>query len=774
MRNSRRHRRDDDAPRYCERFATIPFRNAMSHPKKPAAALSITFAGLLLSLPAAAQQQVPSQEPQSNQQEPSDVQEAPESSGDAEAGSAPLVLPPVTVTARKREELLSDVPISINVLRPESTTLSPVDSAGSISRATPNFTINDSGNTRLTFGSIRGVGILAQPLSPVDTAVGWAVDGTVQPTFGSNSQLLDVERIEVLRGPQNTLFGRGTQGGAVNIITRRPSFTPEFSLAGEVGERAYRQVDAVANGTLVPDLLAGRVALRFSSYGGDISNRSAGGEDGETDLGAARASLLITPNDRTTMVVRGYYEDDRRDTPAFLLRDGTNFPESGINPENDLDRRLTNASLEIDHEFDGAILTSVSTFHSNEQDFTSDLTDALIVSAVTGLPPATFDTPGESVRIAEVSEEAYQQELRLSAPEEAEFQWLIGANIYYSDFGLKGDDEDPVFSIFNNGSVRTEIDTLSYAAFGETSFPLYGPFSATLGLRVGRDEQDLESLYDSNGTPGLVPRFAEEDSFDDTYVVGGASLSYAITPDHNLYASVRRGHTTGGFATLNRNQFIGQPQSARPASESWTYEVGAKMAFWDGRLSINTAAFFNDVEDAALLAFDPALSLSVPVPLNYESYGFEVEGAADLGAGFTLRGGIGFTEAEFVDVEAGDPSGAVDGGQVPNVPRWTSALSLENTTPVSVFGQDGAFQGRFEWQFSGAREADLPNSFSLDPYHVLNAQLGLSFEGVSVYGFARNLTDERFETLGVLFPNDVETVSVGRGRVLGIGAAVRF
>ncbi len=694
-------------------------------------------------------------------------------SSETQSESGPLVLEPVTVTARKREELLIEVPIAVTVVRPESTTLSSFDSAGSISRAVPNFTINDSGNTRLTFGSIRGVGILTQPLSPVDTAVGWAIDGTVQPTFGSNSQLLDVERIEVLRGPQNTLFGRGTQGGAVNVVTKRPSFDREFSLASELGESEYRQVDAVANGALFPGLAAGRLAVRYSSYGGDIENISTGGQDGETDLGAARASLLLTPGRRTTAVLRGYYEDDRRDTPAFLLRDSSDFPASAITPENRLDRRLINAALEIEHDFDAVLLTSLSSFHSNKQQFTSDLSDGLIFGALRNLPPSAFDTPRESERRAEVAENAFQQELRLSSAGDTSIQWLVGGNIYYSDLELDGDDRDPL-SPFNNGLVDTSIDTLSYSAFGETSFPLFGPLSGTAGLRVGRDEQDLESLFISRGNPGIVPRFAEEGRFEDTYVVGGASLTYSVSPDHTLYTSVRRGHTTGGFATLNRNQFIGQPQAARPASESWTYEVGAKLAFWNGRLRLDGAAFFNDIEDAALISFDPGQNRSVPVPLNYRSYGFELEGAAELGAGFTLRGGVGFTEAEFVDVEEGDISGAEDGGQVPNVPNWTTSVSLENRTPLSVLGEEADLLGRFEWQYSGEREADISNSFTLDSYHVLNAQLGFAFENVSVYGFARNLTDARFETLGVRFGPEVETVSVGRGRVLGIGASIRF
>ena len=338
---------------------------------------------------------------------------------------------------------------------------------------------------------------------------------------------------------------------------------------------------------------------------------------------------------------------------------------------------------------------------------------------------------------------------------------------------MRGDDRD-VFSPFNNGTVDTELDTLSVAAFGEVTFPVTASVSATTGLRIGRDEQDLESLFISRGAPGIVPRFAEESSFDDNYVVGGASLLYDITSQHSLYGSVRRGHTTGGFATLNRNQFSGQPQTARPASESWTYEVGGKFSLWDNRLRLDASAFFNDVEDAALIAFDPAQSLSVPVPLSYHSYGFEIEGIANLGFGFSLRGGVGYTKAEFVDVDSANASGAEDGGQVPNVPRWTSSVALINTTTVSLLGREGEVESRFELQYSDEREADISNSFSLDAYQVFNAQVGFSLSDVKVYGFARNLTDERYETLGVRFGPTTEAVAVGRGRVLGIGASMRF
>ncbi|MEM9685219.1 MAG: TonB-dependent receptor, partial [Pseudomonadota bacterium] len=503
---------------------------------------------------------------------------------------------------------------------------------------------------------------MAQPLSPIDTAIGWAVDGTIQPTFGSNAQLLDVERVEVLRGPQNTLFGRGAQGGAVNVVTNLASFDSEFSVNAEGGERGYVKVDGIANGTLAPDLLAGRLALRFAHYGGDIDNVSAGGKDGETYIGAAQGSLLLTPNNRVTAVLRGYYEDDRRDTPPFILRGGPDFPASGVNPENDLDRRLANGSLEVTYDLDSLTLSSTTSFHSNRQEFTSDLTDSLIANSQTGFPPAFFDIENASVRNATLEEQAYQQEFRVSAPENAAVQWLVGTNIYYSDFDLHSDERDITFD-FNNSEVETSLNTLSYSAFGETTFPVLKPLSATLGLRVGRDEQDLDSTFVYTGPPNplIVPRLSEDGRFTDNYIVGSAALSYALSPDDNVYASVRRGHAPGGFATLNRNQFFGEPQIARPASESWTYEIGSKLTFLGGRIRLDAAGFFNDVEDAAFIAFDPALFLSVPVALSYHSYGFELEGQADLGAGFTLYAGVGMTEAEFVDVPSNNPAGAQDG-----------------------------------------------------------------------------------------------------------------
>ena len=111
---------------------------------------------------------------------------------------------------------------------------------------------------------------------------------------------------------------------------------------------------------------------------------------------------------------------------------------------------------------------------------------------------------------------------------------------------------------------------------------------------------------------------------------------------------------------------------------------------------------------------------------------------------------------------------------MPNVPRWTSALSLDYWTPLDGVGRDGALDARFDWQYSGEREADIGNTFTLDSYSVFNTRVGLSLEALSVYAFARNLTDERFETLGVRFGPTVEAVSVGRGRVVGVGASIRF
>lgn len=223
-----------------------------------------------------------------------------------ETGTGPddtIMLDPITVTARRHDEDAQSVPISMNVIEGRAVDrISPSTSNTDIARMTPNFVTQEFGGPYTNIGHIRGVGSLF-PLSPDDTSVSFNVDEIPMSAFGLPPSTLDLTRVEVLRGPQGTLYGRNSQGGAVNYIPNRPEFMRELRLRGEVGTNGWHLGEIVANTPLIDDVLAGRLALQYSNRDGDIRNVVQGGDDGEVTVGVARGSLLWTPTDDTSVLL---------------------------------------------------------------------------------------------------------------------------------------------------------------------------------------------------------------------------------------------------------------------------------------------------------------------------------------------------------------------------------------------------------------------------------------------------------------------------------------
>lgn len=689
-------------------------------------------------------------------------------------GGSVTVLDTIYVTARKRDENPQDVPISMTLLSAERLQdVSPATSNAGLSRLSPNFNFVDSGGQFGNTANIRGVGSFV-PVSTDDTSVVFYVDEMPQSVYGIAPNLLDTERVEILRGPQGTLFGRNSQGGAVNIVSKRPSFEREFSLTGEIGTDGYALGQLIANGTLIPDTLAGRLAVRWNHFDGDIPNIAAGGKDGGLDIGAARGTLLFTPSDRTEALLSFNYGRDITHSPRWLLRDTPDFPVSATDPRTEVDGESYGVNLRVQHEFDSFILNSQTAFRRDTSTQTLDPTDGLVFGAVTGLPPAYFNIPGADVGITDLAESAFQQEIRLSSLPESPIAWTVGANYFRSDGTAGRDASNLTPTYYNlNGVQDNHFVTNSYAAFGEITLPVTDQLKATFGLRGTHEEKEAHFRFDGKGLPGVVSGFSQDASLSDTFLTGRAALSYEWTPEFTTYASVARGYVTGGFGAYSVNSAYGGPDDPFPASESWTYEAGFKSNLLDERLSLSGSVFFNDVEKGHLVVYDPTATLFSVAALDYQSYGGELELSAKVTPDFDLFGGIGYTHAELRNIPAGDLSGASSGNEVPNVPALTANIGLEYRWSGEAIGLPGNFAGRVTYQYVDSRAANPANTLELKPYNLVNARLTWENDGKSIYAFANNIFDERYEAFGANF-GTIPTVRVGQGRVIGIGASLQF
>jgi len=683
-------------------------------------------------------------------------------------------LPAVTVTARKRDEAEQSVPISMTVLEGSRLDVAPTASNAGLARSAPNVSFVDLGGQSSNLFTIRGVGSFS-PISADDTSTVLYVNEAPQSLYGPAPSMLDVDRVEVLRGPQGTLFGRNTQAGAISVVPRKPTFDWQSATTGEIGTSGFGLGEFVWNAPLVADRLAARVAMRYSTYAGDVPNIAAGGKDGAQDVWAGRGTLLFAPTAETSATFGLSYNRQKDTSPRFLLRNYANFPTSAVNPRTDVDGDSLGLNLKLRHEFAAAVLESVTTYQNNYSRQIFDPADGLVFANLTGLPASVFNVPGSDLANIAIGETIFTQEIRLSAPAGSAVSWTAGLNYFRSALSAdrNGRATTPAFATIR-GFMDNDFVTNSYSAFGEATVPVVDRLKATLGLRGTLESKTAAYNFNGNGQPGVAPGFAQNSALSDNFVTGRGGLGYDWTDSVMTYLSIARGYVTAGFPTLSVNTPLGKPEQAFPASTSWTYETGFKSEFAGKRVVLNGAFFFNDVKQGHLVVFDAPSAAFTIAALDYQSYGAELEATARPLPGLELFAGLGLTRAFLLNVPANSTTGAQSGNTVPNVPGVTAAVGAQYQVPASAVGLDGDFVGHAAWQHVGARAADVANSFNLDAYSVVNLRVGWKGKAFEFYGFAYNLFDQRYQTWGQSFGPTTPTVRVGQGQILGLGSTIRF
>ncbi|MCW5321221.1 TonB-dependent receptor [Verminephrobacter aporrectodeae subsp. tuberculatae] len=698
---------------------------------------------------------------------------------DAANDGHPLMteLPAVTVTTRKREEPIQTVPISVTAVdgKEAATTIAPSNGNAGLARVVPNLSFTDSGGQFANLFTIRGVGSFA-PLSPDDTSVVIYLDEIPRSVYGAQPTLLDVDRVEVMRGPQGTLFGRNTQGGAINVITHAPRFRREFSATAQAGTQGHRLGEMIANAPL-SDTLAGRLAVRYSNLDGTVPNILSGSSQGRIQVGAARGSLLWAPGGRTSVTLTGFHDRRESDAPRFIWQQNPSFPQSAVNPSGNIRWQDTGGSLKVEHDFDTVRLTSMTSYQESRSFQPFDLTDGLIYSALTGRPQALFNLAYADYSDIHFKEKTAQQELRLSSQDGGRLAWTAGFNIFRSRFA---NDSWAIASpaAFNfamlNGTQANRIDTDSAAAFGEGTLALTDRLKVSLGLRYTHERKDGDYAFVGNGTSKVVPSSRQSLHLTDSFWTGRTGLSYEWTPDVMTYATVSRGAVAAGYPVVSVNSPLGRADPPYPTSKSRTYELGFKSMWLNRNLGINGSVFYNDVKNGHVIVFDPSALLFTAAALNYTSKGMELEAAAQMTPRLKFTAGVGYTHAELNDVPAASKSGARSGNRVPNTPRLSASAGVQYEAPARIGSTDGRATVSLAWQHVGKRAADVRESFDLPGYGVVSTRLGWQHAQWEIYAFAWNLFDKKYVVTGQAWSPTTRSVRVGPPRVVGIGMKLRF
>lgn len=664
------------------------------------------------------------------------------------ASSSPDVLPAVTVTARKTRESIFSVPASVSVINAEDLAEAPLDPQIAITQKAPNVIWNSFGASQ-GFYAIRGISSLGAPVNNWDGTVGFNIDGVPASMLGLSSTLVDVQRVEVLRGPQGTLWGANTLGGAINVVTRQPDGQRDVHVTTEVGSHGYRTSEAVMGGNLVPDTLDGRIAIKANHYSGDIGSVNTD-ELGRRDVQAMRGGLRWRDG-ATTATLTGSYSHDRSNAPFFLLDGGANFPTSGALTEPQQDTIKSAATLKVEHRFENSLLTATTGYQHNRVDSYVDGTDALVDGQL-GIPAALLaSTPA----ITNDRESIYSQEIRLNSLEGSRYRWVVGSSAIYTD-------ADRIWSSSGAPANYTGIKTLNLGVFADATVPLSERWSFSFGGRVSHDKIDV-GVSNASGAAGS----AAENTTDQTYLTGRTALSYAWNSAATSYVSISRGHASRVFE-LYAAPVNGRLANAYPAATGWTYEAGTKLDLLGHRLQLDGSVFYNDIKNGVLTYLDPSTVSFRTTYQNYHTAGFELQARALLARGLTATASAGYTRALL-------SATTFASALVPNIPTWTATAGIQYALPSGVLRVPGNFSFAADYHYVGTRVVDVDNSFALSAYGLVNLALGWTSPGgkLELNVFARNLTDKRYALYGSSF-GGVPTVMVGQGRIVGMGATVYF
>jgi iron complex outermembrane receptor protein len=736
-----------------------------------------------------------------------------------------LEIEEIVVTAQKRSQSVQDVPIAINAFGGEELEASNIKHLNQVVSFTTGLSGQSQGFQGLETFSVRGISTSNFGVGG-DLSVGVYLDGVYQPRNGASIAFFDMERVEILKGPQGLLFGRNATSGAISMITNKPSqeFEAEVSVGAE--EREGNNFTGVIN-MPVGDDFAVRLAANHEETKGHVKNITTGRYAYGRNNDSVRLSGAYYGFENTDINVTLDYED-RESTSGEIFRWTTLLDEAtpistvpSLAPPSDLresnndfnggeDWETWGGSVEIKTDLSNSLtLTSITGFRAHNYDYSEDFD---------GMPVEAFHY------FQEQDGEYYSQEFRLSGEGDT-ITWFAGVSAYKENidaaFTLSGDEDDICIGmsgfdcatiagftgdpdldallaavVATPGTNNTDYTTISgensgWAAFGDVTITFAENWDLSLGARYTYDKKEytrnvlpannpivyLAGLNAGYATTGELSR---DDSWSD--FSPRIALTYRATEDVNVYATVSKGYKSGGFdsfglsgvgalPTVLGGPAISDPNSLNSFDEETiiSYEVGVKSSWLDNRLQLNASAYFYNYEDLQLIRrVGNAYVVSNVGEVNGQGLEMDLRFLPTDSIDFTL--GISFldTETDLTAEEEADVCGLpCSGGSLPYSPRWTVNSSVTYRIPVFDAHE---FYTRLEYSYQDETYSELSNTAEIDDYEIINLRMGLESENWHLNLYAENLTDE--ET----FNSNTETILSGISlpRTVGMEIGYRY
>ncbi len=767
----------------------------------------------------------------------------------AQAATAPASqsgtgIPEIVITAEKRSSTVEKTAISITAVTGKELQSRGVTNFSTLAAGTPGVSMKTNGPGQTEF-EMRGM-TSSGGNSPT---VGFYLDDIplTAPASAQNGKvvidptLFDLDHVEILRGPQGTLYGSSSMGGTVKLVSAKPKLDRQ-EAAGEVvasgtdGGGFNHAVNLMENMPLIKDELGLRLVASEAGTSGWIDRVVVGNfppsttttQPGDTrgnvlgspvladhkgsnaeQTGSVRATLLWKPNDRLTVTPSFFYQSTRQDGPSdYDSVPGTLAHYQPFNISEPYSDWIAIGALSVNYHFDGFDVTSATSYWKRRSHMTQDNSENLPACpggfCVT-TDSASYYGPSGTGPIAAVEtdpSDQFSEELRASSTGSGPFKWLVGG--YFSDFHSNWELTTDVPNAAAFGSPTRSIFQLSQpvaitqeALFGESTYSPITALHITGGLRVYHYQSVLDMVTSGFGSPtGDDQAITQHVVQNSTGVNPKVDISYDLTHNAMVYVSAARGFRPGGgnqplpssgpspiaapmYAALVGLGYTNgvAPKSYRP-DHLWSYEIGEKAKFFEGRLKINSSFYYEKWQDIQL----EELPFGYPLFDNVNSadiYGTEIEAQARPTENFTFGGAFGYTHATLADTT----HGFVAGQRLPDVPKVSGSAFASY-----VYHLNERFDvvGRVDDTYMGDRvglgtENGLINSTQspLPEYNLVNLRLTLNAtSGWSLALFANNLTNKHayLEDVAQLgLPNaSYNRVATNQPETIGVDLNVKF
>ncbi|MEI9851881.1 MAG: TonB-dependent receptor [Sphingomonas sp.] len=706
----------------------------------------------------------------------------------------------IRVTARRRDERLQDVPLAVSAVSGDALATQHLDRVADFAAKLPNFAAVQQ-NTRVSGLYVRGLGGNANN-DGAESGVGLIVDNVFFTHVGfSWLDFVDLDHVELVRGPQGTLLGKNTTIGALIVTTKRPSFTPELNLEAGYANHDRFQVRANATGPLAGDTLAYRATFYVDKSKGWARNAYDGEKFLDVNRWAARGQLLFQSGPVTSRLIAEHYETEEYNNYYPPFADATSFANGTVRAaawENKL-RNIFGYTPSYVIGKNANVNTQdriVSRVNGVSNELTVDLggPQLIAISAWRQLyfrPYNDSDNSPFSILRAgfDVDVDQYSQEIRIASPGGQTFDYQVGGYFLREDLVSNNRSifQSDATKYFLTGALPPagllpaildgveydqygKLQVTSWALFGQGTFHATDRLALTAGLRFSRENKEASNTATVFGGAALPPtlapaRTAIVNAFGGLFAVADERTteswswlinpSYQVSDDVLLYASVSYGEKSGA---ANLGATPGKPVIIDP-EKSTDYEAGIKTTLAGGRATLNLNFYWNDIKDFQATQLDPsrlALGFFLGNAAHVRLRGVELEGAARLGGGFNFSFSGSYNDATYrsytnapVPVEftyAGGPTSIdLSGKRVIGSAPWTGQASLDYDSPVT---DDLNLTGYINQTYRAATNQLSPISAygRQEAYGITNVGLGIKAgdDGWSVLVWSRNLFDKTY------------------------------